>query len=114
LDLIGALHLRQAVDLGLQVLGQGRHLDTCFFEQGLGAVFLADHGQQDVGWLDVRVVARHGQALGLGQRFLKLGGEFVESHELSWRPVHRGRLLNEMGHQKGISSTRCADDGRKT
>lgn len=28
----------------------------------------------------LRVVARHGQTLGLGQRFLKLGGEFVQTH----------------------------------
>ncbi len=80
LNLLGTLHLGQLVDLLGEAGGQGRHLDTGAFEQGLGAVVLLQHGQQDVGRLDVGVVAGHRQALGLGERFLEFGGELVESH----------------------------------
>jgi hypothetical protein len=80
LDLLGTLHLGQLIDLLLQGGGQRGHLDARLFQQGLGAIVLAQHGQQDVGRFDVGVLACDSQALGVGQRFLKLGGEFVESH----------------------------------
>ena len=52
-------------------------------QQGLGALLLAQHGHQQVLGLDVGVVVGQGQALGLAQGFLELGGEFVESHDVS-------------------------------
>jgi len=80
LHLVGALHLGQLVDLLVQRSGQRRHLDARPFEQRLGAIVLLEHGQQDVRRLDVGVIARDGQALGLGEGFLELAGELVESH----------------------------------
>ena len=49
-------------------------------EQRLRAVGLGQHRGQQVGRLDVGVVVRHRQALGVGQGLLELGGEFVDSH----------------------------------
>ena len=44
---------------------------------------LGDQGGQQVLRLDVRIVVADGQALGVGERLLKLGGELVEPHTLT-------------------------------
>jgi hypothetical protein len=41
---------------------------------------LAQHGHQNVGRLDIGVVAPEGQRLRVAQGFLELGGEFVNTH----------------------------------
>ena len=41
---------------------------------------LLEHGHQQVDGLDVGVVMAQRNALGVAQGFLKLGGEFVETH----------------------------------
>jgi hypothetical protein len=44
---------------------------------------LAQHGDQHVGRFDVGVVAAQCERLCVAQGFLKLGGEFVDTHENS-------------------------------
>ena len=46
-------------------------------QQRARAVVLRQHGREHVHRLDVGVVARHREALGLGERLLELAGEFV-------------------------------------
>jgi hypothetical protein len=46
----------------------------------LGAIVLAQHGDQHMGWLDIGMIAAVGERLCVAQSFLKLGGEFVNAH----------------------------------
>ncbi len=75
-----ALHLRQAADGGVQRRLQRGGVGAGAVEQGLRAVGLRQHRRQQVRRLDVRVVARHGQALRLGQGLLERGRQFVDAH----------------------------------
>jgi hypothetical protein len=54
-------------------------------QQGRGAaVVLVEQGQQQVLRLDELLVVADGQALGVGDGLLELGGEFVEAHGIVW------------------------------
>jgi hypothetical protein len=77
LHLLLALHLRQALDGGIRRLGQRRHVDAGARQQRARAVFLQQHGRQQVLGLDVGVVMAQRQRLGVGEGLLELGGEFV-------------------------------------
>ena len=76
-----ALHLWQPAHGGLGRSQQRRHVHARALQQGLGALVLAQHGQQHMGGLNEGVVVSQRQRLGFAQRFLKFGGEFVKSHE---------------------------------
>ncbi len=77
----GALDLRQAVDGGVERLFQRRHVHAGALQQGGGAaILLVEQRQQQVLRLDDLVVVADGEALGIGQGLLELGGEFVEAH----------------------------------
>ena len=54
--------------------------DARSLQQGLRAIGLAQHGQQQMSRFDVGVVIAQRQGLGFAQGFLEFGGEFVESH----------------------------------
>jgi hypothetical protein len=73
----------QVADGGFHRRGQRRGVGAGAVEQAFGPSGCCQHRGQHVGRLDVGVVARHGQALGLGQGLLEGGGELVETH------VHR-------------------------
>ena len=92
LHLLLARHGGQALDGGLGVLAQLGHVDAGALQQRLGAILLAQHGRQQVHGFDVGVVVAQGQRLRVGQGFLELGGEFVESHE-----EKTSELLPQMG-----------------
>ena len=49
-------------------------------QRGAGAVVLPQQRQQQMLRFDELLVAAHGDALGIGQGLLELGGEFVEAH----------------------------------
>ena len=57
LHLILALHLRQFFHRGFSHALQARHIHASALQQGFGAIGLAQHGQQQVGRLDVSVVS---------------------------------------------------------
>ena len=80
LHLVVPLHLRQALDGSFGRAGQARHVGARALQQRFGAIVLLEHGQQHVHGFDVGVVVGQGQALGIAQGFLELGGEFVETH----------------------------------
>ncbi len=66
-----------------QILLEGRHIDTGAGQQRRSAaIVLVDQRQQQVLRFDELLVAANGQALGIGQRLLELGGEFVDTHEV--------------------------------
>jgi len=75
-----ALHAGQALEGGVHRGGEGGGVGTGAVQQRLGAVGLLQHGGQHVGRLDVGVVARTRQALGVAQGLLEGGGELVGSH----------------------------------
>ena len=83
------LHLILALNLGvpchhlLGVLQQGRHRHTRAHQQGLGTIGLAQHRNQQVGRFNIGLVGTQHQGLGIGQSFLKLGGELFDSHSYS-------------------------------
>ena len=79
-DLFLPVHLRQLLDCGLGACQQSLYIDARALQQGLGAVFLAQHGNQHVGRGDVGVIVAKRQCLGFAQGFLEFGGEFVHSH----------------------------------
>ena len=76
-----AADLRQVLQCGLDRAAQGRDANAGTLQQcTAGTVRLGNDGGQHVDRLDVGVVCRDGQALGFGQGFLELGGEFVYTH----------------------------------
>ena len=80
------LHLLLAFDLGQALDGtvhrrlQRPHVGPGALQQRARAVLLAQHGGQQVQGIDVGVVVAQCQGLGVGQGFLELGGELVDSH----------------------------------
>ena len=96
-DLLMPLHLRQPLDGGFRRSQQAGHIDACAVHQCLGRVVGADHRRQHMRRFDVGVVVGERQSLGLGQGFLKLGGELVDSHR-----DPRGRVLS--AHHLGRST----------
>ena len=85
LDLVLTLHLRQLFDSAVSRLHQPSDVDARTLQQRTRAVFLAQHGGQQMHRLDVAVVVAQRQRLGVAQGFLKFRGEFVLSHEVSGR-----------------------------
>ena len=81
LHLLLALHLRQALHGGVQRLRQLLRVHARTLQKRFGAAFLPQHGGQQVLGLDVGVVFAQRQRLGVAQRVLKFGGEFVGSHQ---------------------------------
>jgi hypothetical protein len=82
----GARHLRQPLDRAVQGSLQPRHPHTGALEQRPArAVRLTDQGAQQVHRLDVLVVVVQGEALGIGQGLLELGGEFIQTHGFDTR-----------------------------
>jgi hypothetical protein len=76
-----ALDLRHALDRVLEPLLQGRGIGPGALEDGRGAaVLLVEECEQQVLGLDEAVVAGERQALGVGQRLLEFGGQFVDAH----------------------------------
>ncbi len=60
---------------------QRRHLDAGPLQQGArGTVLLFQQGRQQVQGIDILIVAAYRQTLRVGQRFLKLGRKFVDTH----------------------------------
>ena len=96
------LHLAgRAFDLGQlfnqsnEISSEQRRVAARLGDQaGDAAAFLAEQREQQVLGLDVLLVVPEREALGLAQRFLQLGGEFVETHGLwlRWglRPLIQG------------------------
>ena len=80
LHLVLAGDVWQALDGSLCRGQQSRHFDACALQQRARAIVLLEHGHQQVHRLDVSVVVAQGQRLRVAQGFLKLGGEFVETH----------------------------------
>ena len=77
----GALDLGQAVDRLLERVLQARHGDPGAREQRRrAAVLLREQRRQQVLRLDEAVVVAEREALGVVERLLELGGEFVEAH----------------------------------
>ena len=66
------------------VVAQGLHVDAGALQQRFGAVFLAQHGGQQVHRLDVGVVVAQCERLRVAERFLEFGGEFVLAHGVPW------------------------------
>ena len=83
LHLILALDLRVARHHLLRVLQQGRHRHACAHQQRLGPIGLAQHGDHQVGRLNISLVSAQHQSLGVRQCFLKLGGELFDTHGFS-------------------------------
>ena len=76
-----AFDLRQTAQCPFEVALQGRHIDAGTRQQrGGAAIVLAEQRQQQVLWLNELLVVAIGQALGVAQGLLELGGEFVDSH----------------------------------
>jgi hypothetical protein len=72
---------RQAGDRLRERRLQRRHVDAGTRQQRRGgAVVLLQQGEQQVLWLDQLVVVADRQTLGIGQRLLELGRQFVETH----------------------------------
>ena len=82
LDLaVRALDLRQARDRLVERRRQPLDVDAGTLQQRTRrAVLLREQCVEHVDRLDELVVAPDRDALGIGQRFLELGGEFVDSH----------------------------------
>jgi hypothetical protein len=81
-----ARHLRQPLDRAVQGSLQPRHPHAGALEQRPArAVRLTDQGAQQVHRLDVLVVVVQGEALGIGQGLLELGGEFIQTHGFDTR-----------------------------
>src|SRR5262245_65050209 len=57
-------------------------VSTLFPYTTLFRSLLAEERQQQMVGLDVLLVPSQGHALGLGERFLQLGGELLESHRI--------------------------------
>ena len=73
--------LGQAGQRLFQILAQARHIGPGPAEQRRrAAVILIEQGEQQVLRFDELLVAADRQALGIGQRLLELGGEFVDTH----------------------------------
>ncbi|CAM2150949.1 hypothetical protein PT2222_250042 [Paraburkholderia tropica] len=78
---VGALHLRQAVDGVVERVLQRLNLHAGpRHQRARGTVLLRDERRQQMDRFDVLIVAADGQALCVGECFLKLGGELVDSH----------------------------------
>ena len=77
LHLFLALHFGQFFHGSVGCSQQRLRIDPGALQQGLGAVFLAQHGSHHVGGLDIGVVLTQGRALGVRQGFLEFGGQFV-------------------------------------
>ncbi|MNT24331.1 hypothetical protein D3C72_1597980 [compost metagenome] len=96
LDLVGALHLRQPLDGGVQRGLQAADVHAGARQQrARGAIVLRQQRAQQVHRFDVLVVMPQRQALRISKRLLEPGGEFIESHSdpsLSRKvcPVARG------------------------
>src|SRR5258706_562375 len=76
-----AFDLRQARDRLLGRLPQPRNIDARAGQQRRApAVFLVEQGGKQVQRFDERVVLPDGDALGIAQSFLELGGELVDTH----------------------------------
>jgi hypothetical protein len=80
LHLFATLHLRQLLQFGFERGLQFGGVDAGASQQSLRSVGLRKHRREHVHGLHVRVVAAVGEALGIGQRFLKSRREFVETH----------------------------------
>ena len=80
LYLIVALHLRQLLDGGFGRLRQARHVDPRPLQQRARSFILPQHRRQQMGGFDVGVVVTDRERLGVAQRFLEFGGEFVLAH----------------------------------
>ena len=73
--------LGQARDGALEAVAQARHVDPGAGKQrGRAAVLLRHQGAEQMHRFDVGVIVAHGQALRIGERLLKFGGEFVQTH----------------------------------
>ena len=72
----------QAIDGLFELIGESTHIDTGTLKQGAAtAVVLIQQGHQQMQRINILVVAAYSQALSIGERFLQLGREFVETHE---------------------------------
>ena len=73
--------LGQAGQRLFQILAQARDIGPGPAEQRRrAAVILIEQGEQQVLRFDELLIAADGQTLGIGQRLLELGGEFVDTH----------------------------------
>ena len=79
---VGALHLRQARDGFVDSCLQGLNMHARTREQrARGAILLRNQRREHMHGLEILVAPADGDALRVGQGFLKFGGEFVDSHE---------------------------------
>ncbi|KFB74338.1 MAG: hypothetical protein AW09_000380 [Candidatus Accumulibacter phosphatis] len=98
-----SLHLRQTADRLDKRRLERLHIDAGAGQQRCGRpVFLLQQGQQQVRRFDDLVVVPDGQALGIGQSLLELGGQFVQTHGLSSARV--ALMLPIMGTTGGNST----------
>jgi hypothetical protein len=94
----GAFHLRQLLDgLGETLAEKLRIASRLADQAGDAAVFLAEEREQQVGGLDVLLVAAERQALRLGEGFLQLGGELVKAHVIDPYGVANAPVRTHMG-----------------
>ncbi len=78
---VPTLDLRQPRNGRIDRGGEPADVDARARQERTGAaVVLLEHGSQDMQRLDVRVLVGVGAALGLGEGFLELGRQFVDSH----------------------------------
>lgn len=96
LHLVLALHLGQALDGVLRRRLQGGHVGAGTLRQRARALLLPQHGGQQVHGFDIGVVIAQRERLRVGEGFLELGGEFVETHGL-WSSGTGGQLRGPSG-----------------
>jgi hypothetical protein len=85
----------------LQRIGQAADVHAGALQQRTGAaVVLVQQGDQQVHRFDVLVVVADRQALGIRQRFLELGRQFILPHA-------EGRLVDADGKLYAYASTTC-------
>ena len=106
------LHLRQTANRRTQSILQGRHIGAGAREQrGCSAVVLLQQCQKKVLRFDIRVVLTYRRALGIGERLLEPGREFVETHRVSLDLGRSDWLPPRLGDFRWIS-TRSGRFGR--
>ena len=93
LHLVLARHLRQTCHGRLKGLQQTLDLNASTLQEGFGPFILFEHGHQHMRWLDVGMVTAQRQRLGIGQGFLKFGGQFVDTHECFSNVLKLGPFL---------------------
>ena len=85
----GAADFRQALERALEGVDEAADIHAGALQQRTAAAFaLIQQRRQQMDGIDVLVVIANGETLGVRQRFLQLGGEFVDTHWMGSGLVH--------------------------